>query len=55
MATSQVNAGDLVLGWEPIVLVEIWRYTRASDLLLLKLISGELDVSKLEIETAATI
>lgn len=34
METSQINAGDPVIGREPIPLVENWRYKRARDLLI---------------------
>ena len=53
MATTYGNAGDLVLGWKPNALVELWRQARARDLLLPKLIFGTLDVSKLDADIAA--
>jgi hypothetical protein len=47
MAASHVNAGDPVLGLELSAPVEIWQHARTRDLLLLNLISGALDTSKL--------
>jgi hypothetical protein len=52
MGTSQeVIVDDVVLGWEPNALVENRRHARSSDLLLSKLISGQVAVEDIETRT----